>query len=158
MTHPRNQAIAAEFLRIAAELEDRHANPYRIRAYRQAARLIGRLTVDVGDVARRGDLIKMHGIGKELARKVVMFCETGRVELHTPEERPLPPEVAAWLALPGLTPSLVHYLVEHLSIRTLDDLEALVRSRMMRTLSNVQATDEAILEGIVRLRADSTPS
>lgn len=154
----RNEAIASEFLRIAAELEDRHANPYRIRSYRQAARLIERLTEDAGDIARRGELIKMKGIGKDLARKVATFCETGRIEADTADMRPVSPDVQAWLTLPGFTPSLVRYLTEHLAIRTLDDLESLVRSRLLRTLPTVTATDEQLLEGIIRLRADSAPS
>jgi len=43
MVAPRNLAIATEFHRVADELESRHANPFRVRAYRQAARLIARL-------------------------------------------------------------------------------------------------------------------
>ena len=156
MVHPRNQTIAAEFLRVAAELEDRQANPYRIRAYRQAARLIACLAEDVWDIARRGDLIKMQGIGKDLAQKVVTFCETGQIEADMAEAQPVPPDVAAWLLLPGFTPALVRYLAEHLSIRTLDDLEALIRSRLLRTLPDVTATEEQLLEGIARLRAGSS--
>jgi hypothetical protein len=61
--------------------------------------------------------------------------------------------VAAWLTLPGFTPALASHLSERLCIRTLDDLEALVRSRLLRTLPEVTATDEQILDGIARLRA-----
>jgi len=155
MGAPRNQAIAAEFLRIAATLKHRQANPYRIQAYRRAARLIERLAEDAGDLARRGGLIKIKGIGKDLSRKVIMFCETGWIEEDPVVTRSLPPEVASWLTLPGFTPSLVRHLSERLRIRTLDDLEALVRSRLLRTLPGVTATDEQILEGIARLRARS---
>ncbi len=153
MIPARNQTIASEFLRIAESLERRQANPYRIGAYRRAARLIQRLTEDAGDLARRGDLIKMKGIGKDLAQKVATFCETGRMEADPSEVPPLSPEVAAWLTLPGFTPALASHLSERLCIQTLDDLEALVRSRLLRTLPEVTATDEQILEGIARLRA-----
>jgi DNA polymerase (family 10) len=155
MVPPRNQAIAAEFLRIADDLEDRGTNPYRIRAYRQAALLIGRLTEDAEDMARRGDLIKIKGIGKDLAQKVTQFCETGRIEASTADTEAVPADVAAWVTLPGFTPTLVRYLAERLMIRTLDDLEALVRSRLFRTLPEITATDDQLLEGITRLRAGS---
>lgn len=157
MVPPRNHAIAAEFLRIADDLEDRGTNPYRIRAYRQAALLIGRLTEDAGDMAGRGDLIKMKGIGQDLTRKVIQFCETGRIEASTSaaDAEAVPADVAEWVTLPGFTPTLVRYLAERLKIRTLDDLESLVRSRLLRTLPEITATDDQLLDGITRLRAGS---
>src|SRR5437667_12554791 len=55
MVLSRNLAIAAEFHRLADELESQRANPFRVRAYRQPARLIERLSEDAGALARRGD-------------------------------------------------------------------------------------------------------
>lgn len=152
MPHPRNQAIAAEFLRIAEELESQQANPYRIRAYRRAARIIGRLSEDAGSLALTGELLAIKGIGADLARKVALFCERGP-HADLSERDALPPAIAAWADLPGLTPAVVRYLYERLHIRSLDDLEALVRSRFLRTLRGITAPDEAILEGIARRRA-----
>ena len=157
MVPPRNQTIAGELRRIAAELENRQANPFRVLAYRQAARLIERLTEDAGELARRGELIKMKGIGKDLAQKVALFCETGRIDAGPSPPEEIPPELAPWLALPGFNPSLVRQLSDRLGIRTLDDLEALVRSRMLRTLPGMTARDEEILDGITRLRAGLSP-
>ena len=156
MVLPRNQLIAGELRRVAAELENQQANPFRVRAYRQAARLIERLAEDAGELARRGELIKLKGIGKDLAQKIALFGETGRIDAEPApsEEVPVPPELASWLALPGFSPALVHHLSERLGIRTLDDLEALVRSRLLRTLPGMTANDEEILEGIARLRAE----
>ena len=157
MGHLRNQAIAVEFRRVAAELEMQQANPFRVRAYRQAARLIERLAEDAGELSRRGELIKIKGIGKDLAQKVALFCETGRMEAGSPAPEPVSPEFASWLTLPGFNPVLVRYLSERLHIRTLDDLEALVRSRLLRTLPDVTVGDDQILEGIARLRAGLPP-
>ena len=151
MVAPRNLAIAAEFHRVADELESRHANPFRVRAYRQAARLIARLSEDAGELAHRGELTKLKGIGKDLAQKVVLFCD-GRIEATADPPVEVPAELASWLQLPGFSPSLVRHLHDHLHIRTLDDLEALVRSRLLRTLPDFTASDEQVLEGIMRLR------
>ncbi len=152
MVAPRNLAIATEFHRVADELESRHANPFRVRAYRQAARLIARLSEDAGELARRGELTKLKGIGKDLAQKVVLFCDGGRIEAPADPPVEVPAELASWLQLPGFSPSLVRHLHDHLHIRTLDDLEALVRSRLLRTLPDFTASDEQVLEGIMRLR------
>jgi DNA polymerase (family 10) len=157
MVNPRNQAIAVELRRVAGELEMQQANPFRVRAYRQAARLIERLAEDAGELSRRGELIKIKGIGKDLAQKVALFCETGRMEAGSLTSQPVPVEYASWLTLPGFNPALVRYLSERLHIQTLDDLEALVRSRLLRTLPDVTVGDDQILEGIARLRAGLPP-
>ncbi len=158
MSPSRNQTIAAEFRRIADDLEQQQqANPFRVRAYRQAALLIERLAEDAGELARRGELIKMKGIGKEFAKKVSDFCETGRIQAGRAPEEPVPEALVSWLSLPGFTPSLVLHLSDRLGIRTLDDLEALVRSRLLRTLPDVTVDDDRILEGIARLRAGAPP-
>ncbi|TLY33870.1 MAG: histidinol-phosphatase [Nitrospirae bacterium] len=153
MVPPRNLAIAAEFHRVADELESQHANPFRVRAYRQAARLIARLPEDAGELARRGELTKLKGIGKDLAQKVVLFCEGGRIEAPADPSVEVPTALASWLQLPGFSPSLIRHLHDHLCIRSLDDLEALVRSRLLRTLPDFTGNDEHVLEGIRRLRA-----
>lgn len=157
MVPPRNQTIAGELRRVAAELENRQANPFRVRAYRRAARLIERLTEDAGELASRGELIHMKGIGKDLAQKIALFCETGRIDASPQPADEVPPELASWLTLPGFSPSLVRHLSERLGIRTLDDLETLVRSRLLRTLPGMTARDEEILDGIARLRAGLSP-
>jgi len=153
MAAPRNLAIAAEFHRVADELESRHANPFRVRAYRQAARLIARLSEDAGELARHGELTKLKGIGKDLAQKVILFCDEGRLEATADPPVEVPAALASWLQLPGFSPPLVRHLHDHLYIRTLDDLETLVRSRLLRTLPDVKVSDDQVLEGITRLRS-----
>jgi DNA polymerase (family 10) len=145
----RNQAIAAEFRRIAAELERQQANPFRIRAYRRAADVVSRLAEDAKAIARRGELIRIKGIGTDLAKKIEQYCDQGHMET-SPQE--MPSDVTAWMSLPGFNESVVRYLYQRLHMQTLNDLEALVRSRFLRTLPDITATDEDILEGIARLR------
>ncbi len=153
MVPPRNDLIAGELRRVADELEQQQANPFRVRAYRRAAHLIEHLTEDAGELAHRGELIALKGIGKDLARKITLLCETGRIEATSLPLEEIPPELAPWLALPGFSPSLVRHLSERLHIRTLDDLDTLVRSRLLRTLPGMTARDEEILDGIAQLRA-----
>lgn len=153
MAETRNHAIASELRRIAAELDREHANPFRIRAYLRAANAIANLAEDAAVVARRGELTKIKGIGADLGKKIQDFCENGRMDAGTEQPAPLPPIIADWTSLPGLTEPILHYLYNRLHIRTLNDLEALVRSRLLRTLPGVTAADEEILDGIARLRS-----
>jgi DNA polymerase (family 10) len=150
----RNHAIAWELRRVAAELGRQQANPFRIRAYLRAADAISRLPEDAAAVARRGELVKIKGIGADLAKRIEAYCDGSPID-GVGEAPLLPSGIADWASLPGFTMSSLRYVHDRLHIRTLDDLETLVRSRFLRTLPEVTANDEEILEAIARLRARS---
>ncbi len=139
---------------MANELDRLQANPFRIRAYLRAAEAIAVLPEEAAVVARRGELIRIKGIGSDLAQRITAYCEYGRMDLEKSPDS-LPADIATWASLPGLSHPILRYLHDRLQIRTLDDLEALVRSRLLRTLPGVTAADEEILDGIARLRACS---
>jgi len=144
----RNRQLAELFQSIADSLTDQDANPHRIRAYRRAATSIRSLHEDIAAIAQRDALQTIPGIGRELSAKIEEFLATGTVQVQKVAGAPLPPEVAAWASLPGLSESLVQHLYGRLGIRTLDDLEALVRSHMLRTLPGAAVNEDALLAAI----------
>ena len=133
-------------------LASQRANPYRVRAYRRAADALLALEEDVADVAKRQGLEEIEGIGPELSEKIEEYLRTGTVQAYEALKTPLPDEVKAWAALPGFSDSLVTYLYARLSIRTLDDLERLIRSHMLRTVPGFSGTEEELLEAVAALR------
>ena len=137
-------------------LAAQQANPHRIRAYRRAAESLLNLEEPLEAIAGRGDLQSIPGIGRELAAKIQEYLATSRIESYEALKSPLPDDVSDWATIPGLSPSLVHYLYVRLGIRTLSDLDALVRSHMLRTVPGVTASDEEILAAIQE-RADAQP-
>jgi DNA polymerase (family 10) len=147
-----NRKLAELFQSIADTLADQDANPHRIRAYRRAATSIRSLHEDVAAIAGRGELKTIPGIGRDLAAKIEEFLATGTVQAQKTVATPLPPEVAAWTGLPGLSESLVQHLYGRLGIRTLDDLEALVHSHMLRTLPGFAVNEDSLLTAIRALR------
>lgn len=146
--HERNGELAALFQSIADSLADQNANPHRVRAYRRAATVLRQLHEDIGEIAARGALQTVPGIGRELSAKIEEFLATGKLPARTTAAPPLPPDVAAWASLPGLSESLVQHLYGRLGIRTLDDLETLVRSHMLRTLPGLALNEEQLLAAI----------
>jgi DNA polymerase (family X) len=140
-------------------LEIRRENPHRIRAYRRAAEAILQLKDDIAVITQRGELKDISGIGKDLAAKIEEFLKTGSVQAYEQLKRPLPPEIATWVTLPGLTEAAVQHLYFRLGLSTLDDLDALVRSHLLRTLPGVVVTEEELLSAIqARLHAQPNPS
>jgi len=155
--HENNQRIANLFRSMADLLATQRANPYRVRAYRHAADSLLALEEDVAAVAQRHGLEEIEGIGKDLASKIREFLETGTIRSYEELKTPLPPEVKDWAKLPGLSDSLVAYLYFRLGIRTLVDLEQLIRSHLLRTLPGFSGSEEQLLAAVQRGQRDKNP-
>jgi len=151
----QNERVAQIFQSIATLLASQRANPYRIRAYRRAADSILALEEDVALVAQRHELENIDGIGKDLAGKIREFLETGTIRTYEELKTPLPPEVKSWARLPGLHESLVSYLYARLGIRTLDDLEQLVSSHLLRTVPGFTGSEDELLQAIRQQKSSS---
>lgn len=143
-----NQQLAELFRSMADLLSAQRANPYRIRAYRRAADALLLIDEDVATLAERHGLEAIDGIGADLAKKIEEFLETGRVRAYEELKTPLPMEVRNWASLPGLSESLVTYLYFRLGIRTLNDLEQLIRSHLLRTLPSFSGSEERLLQAV----------
>jgi DNA polymerase (family 10) len=146
--HENNRQLATLFRSMADLLAAQRANPYRVRAYRRAADALLGIEEDVAAVALRHGLEDIEGIGKDLAEKIREFLETGTVRAYEELKTPLPQEVKSWATLPGLSDSLVTYLYFRLGIRTLADLEQLVRSHLLRTMPGFSGSEEVLLQAI----------
>ena len=147
-----NNTLANLFLSMAELLKRNGENPYRIRAYRRAADTIANLESPIADVAQAGELRTLPGIGKDLEAKIREFVETGAIKAYEELKTPLPPAIHDWIDLPGFSDPIVHDLYYRLGIRTLDDLETLARSHMLRTRPGVRVTADELLSAIQRLR------
>lgn len=149
-----NQSIARLFLAIADLLEIRRENPHRIKAYRRGADTLLALREDVATIAKREGLRQLSGIGRDLSAKIEEFLVSGTIQSYEELRTPIPHEVAGWTRLPGLSETIVHHLYFRLGIRTLDDLELLVRSHMLRTLPGITVSEEDLLAAIKAYQAD----
>lgn len=143
-----NQRLATLFRSMADLLSSQRANPYRVRAYRRAADALLAIEEDVAAVAERQGLEDIDGIGTDLAKKIEEFLETGTIRAYEELKTPLPTEVRSWATLPGLSDSLVAYLYFRLGIRTLADLDQLIRSHLLRTLPSFSGSEEHLLQAI----------
>jgi DNA polymerase (family 10) len=149
----KKHEVAAIFRSMASLLEMNGENPYRVRAYRKAAQVIHDLTEDIEDVAAREGLKDLPGIGRDLAAKIQEMIQTGTLALYEQMKKDIPPVLLSFLSLPGLQPRTAHYLYERLGVKTLEDLERMVCSHMLRTIPEInKEVEDQILEGIRALR------
>jgi DNA polymerase (family 10) len=127
-----NAEVAAMFDQTADLLEIEGGNPFRVRAYRHAARVIEALPQSIADLLEAGcDLSELPKIGN-LAGKIADIVKTGRFKLLDALKRRLPGELGEIAALPGLGPKRVKLLFDKLKVRTLADLKRAVETGRLR--------------------------
>lgn len=145
-----NADIAAIFEEIADLLEIQEANPFRIRAYRNAARTVGELSGDVRMLVERGDDLKrLPGIGADLSAKILEIVATGRCGLLERLRKELPPAVAELLKIPGLGPRRVKALYHDLEVQTVEQLYRAARDGRIRALPGFgEKTELNILQAV----------
>ncbi|RMF95658.1 MAG: DNA polymerase/3'-5' exonuclease PolX [Planctomycetota bacterium] len=146
-----NTDIAAVFEELADLLEFRGENPFRVRAYRNAARTISELPEEVEAIAGDSEraLTDLPGIGKDLAEKIRTLLETGTLPQLEELKAEIPESVLAMLRVPGLGPKRAAVLFRELNITSLDELAEACRQQKIRKLKGFGAkTEESILKGI----------
>ena len=147
-----NAEIAAMFNQAADLLDIEGANPFRVRAYRQAARVIEALPRSIASMVAEGeDLSRLRGIGKDLAGKLAVIVKAGKFDLLEQLKHELPGDVGAMTTLPGLGPKRVRLIVDELGIRTLKALKSAAQSGRLRTIRGFgPKMEQAILTALAR--------
>jgi DNA polymerase (family 10) len=146
-----NAEIAAVFEQIADLLEFQSANPFRVRAYRTAARTIAELTEPIAQLVKSEGkaLTELSGIGTDLAEKITTLVNTGTLPLLEELKGQVPESVLTLLRVPGLGPKRAAALYKKLQISTLEDLRQACLEHRVRELEGFGAkTEENILKGI----------
>ena len=139
-----NLAIARILAEIGDLLEIKGENPFKIRAYRNAAEAIVHSPERLAELTAQQRLA-IPGIGKDLAAKISELIETGTIAYHQSLLQEFPPTVLDLLHLQGIGPKTVAMLYRELDIRTLEDLERAARDGRIRGLKGMGAKKEALI-------------
>ena len=149
-----NADIAAAFERVADLLELRNANPFRVRAYRNAARVVGELKLDlVAEIVAGRSLPKLPGIGADLGDKIRELATTGHLALLDRLVHEVPAGLDTLLQLPGLGPKRVRALYEDLHVHTLAQLRRAAHDGRIRALPGFGAKTEERIAAAIDQRA-----
>ncbi len=132
----QNPDIARLFDEVADLLEISGQNPFRIRAYRNAARVVRDYPRPLTDEVRRdADLTEIPGIGQDLAEKIQEIVTTGTLALHRQLAAKLPAGLLDLLRIPGLGPKRVKLLYAKLKVKSAADLEKALDSGKVQKLA-----------------------
>ncbi len=149
---PHNQDIAQRFQEMADLLSIQGANPFRVRAYAQAAQTIAGHGDSVAemDASERKEL---PGIGADLAQKIDEIVGTGDMAELSELRRQVPPQLRELLNIPGLGPKRVKALFDQLGITDQAALKAAASKGEIAALSGFgKKTEQGILEALAQSR------
>ncbi|HWB42730.1 MAG TPA: DNA polymerase/3'-5' exonuclease PolX [Gemmatimonadales bacterium] len=150
------KAVADVLEQIAAFLELRGENVFRIRAFRTAARAIGSFGGDLREGLEDGSLAATKGVGPATLQIAAELINTGRASLLEELREQIPPGLVEMLSIAGLGVAKIRQIHEVLGIDSLPDLEAAALDGRLAKLPRFgQKTSENILKSIAFLRQAS---
>jgi DNA polymerase (family 10) len=152
-----NAEVATAFEEMADLLEIEGANPFRVRAYRFAARTLRDLPAEVGEMVAKGeDLTSLPGIGDDLAGKIKEILATGTAAAIEAQRKRVPATLTELLRIPGLGPKRVKRLAHELKIRSLSELQTAAQAGRVRTLAGFgEKTEQHILDALATRLAEA---
>ncbi len=150
-----NRDLAAEILvNIATLLELKGENPFKSRAYINAARTLEGMAEPLDKVVAEGRLGEMKGIGDALQKKLTELVTTGKMTYYEELKAATPPGLVLMLEIQGLGPKKIKVLYEELKIETIEALEKACQEGKIAVLKGFgEKTQTNILDGINRRRS-----
>ena len=153
-----NIDVARLFEEVADLLEIQNENPFRVRAYRTAARTIETLGEPVAELVRKNGhrLSGLPGIGEDLAGKIVELVQTGHLPLLDQLTRKVPETLVEMMRIEGVGPKRARLLYDKLGLKSLADLERAARQERLASVRGFgKVLQGRILQGCAQHRERS---
>jgi DNA polymerase (family 10) len=145
--------VAEILVEIGTLLELKGENPFKTRAYANAARTIESLNEPLARLVAEKRLGDIKGIGEALEQKITELVETGRLKYYEELKTSIPPGLIEMLEIPGLGPKKIQALNQKLGIDSVEKLQAACQKGTVAELDGFgEKTQVNILEGIERRR------
>jgi DNA polymerase (family X) len=141
--------VAEILIEIGVLLELKGENPFKTRAYANAARTLETLPEPLEKLIAENRLGQIKGIGEALQKKICELVATGRLAYYDDLKASVPESLLGLLQIPGLGPKKVKILWEQLGITNMEQLEKFCQEGKVAVLDGFgEKTQTKILEGI----------
>ena len=145
--------IVEVFEEIGALLDLKGDNPFRVRAYYNAARMIDGLQEDLGKLVEENRLTEIKGVGKDLAAKIAEMVTTDRLKFYDELKASMPQGLLQMLKISGFGPKRAKIVYDKLKVDSIEKLEAACRAGKIAALDGFgEKSQQKILEGIALVR------
>lgn len=146
--------VAEILVSIGTLLELKGENPFKTRAYHNAARTIETLSEPLDQLIAEERLGEIKGIGEALQEKITTLVTTGRLPYYENLRASVPKGLVDMLEISGLGPKKLRALNKELGIENIEQLEQACKDGKVATLAGFgEKTQQNILEGIHRKRS-----
>jgi DNA polymerase (family 10) len=147
------EQVAEILAEIGTLLELRGENPFKTRAYVNAARTIESLGEPLSKIVAENRLGEIKGIGEALTKKITELVTTGELKYYDELKASIPPGLIEMLGIPGLGPKKIQALNQKLAVDSVEKLEAACQAGKVAKLDGFgEKTQSNLLEGIERRR------
>ena len=136
-TLPQNAVVVEQLELLADLLELEGQESFRVLAYRRAAQRVRESGGSIAQLALDGKAKELQGIGKTIEEKIVQIVEQGEIEALAKRRKTIPPDVVAFMRLPGLGPKTARRIWQELGVSTLDELKVAAEQERLRTLTGL---------------------
>jgi DNA polymerase (family X) len=148
------EEIAGVLEQIATLLELKDENPFKIRAYTNAARAIETFGANVSNFEDEEAVAKIPGIGKSIALKIKELAETGSLKYFQELSAEFAPGILELFSLPGLGAKKIKALHDKLGISSIEQLQKACEQRRIAELPGFgETTQQKISDAIARRAA-----
>jgi len=145
--------IIAILNEISELLELTGENPFKVRAYQNAARTLEGHSEDIEELVDSGKLADLPGFGEALVEKVTALVKDGRLKYYEDLKKKVPHGLLEMIRIPGLGPKKAKSLYEHLKIDSVAKLEAACKNGRIADVEGFgEKSQKKILEGIEHSR------
>jgi DNA polymerase (family 10) len=145
--------VADILVEIGTLLELKGENPFKTRAYANAARTLEGLNEPLEKIVAEKRLGEIKGIGEALEQKITELVTTGKLKYHEELKASIPPGLIEMLEISGLGPKKIQAMQKKLGIDSMEKLEAACKAGKVAELDGFgEKTQANILEGIERKR------
>lgn len=129
-----NADVAHVFNEVAALLEIKGEDGFRVNAYRRVARTITDLTADINELVARNELGVLEGVGQSSAEKIKELLTTGKLTLREQLLAEVPESVLRLLAVPNVGAKRAALLWREAGICSLDELKVALHEGRLESL------------------------
>jgi DNA polymerase (family 10) len=143
--------IASVLEKIATLLELKGENPFKVRAYTNAARAIETFGANVSEFQDEEAVAKVPGIGKSIAQKIKELAETGSLKYFQELSSEFPAGILELFSLPGLGAKKIKALYDKLGISSIEQLQKACEDGRVAELPGFgETTQQKICDAIAR--------
>jgi DNA polymerase (family 10) len=144
-TLPTNTELAGVLQTIADYLALDLQSTYRILAYEKAAAVVREHPVSVAEMAARGELCALPGVGEAIEAKIGEYLTTGQMAFLERLRQRYPEGLLEVMRLPGMGPKKTRVVWEGAGVGDLRDLERAAKEGRLRSLPSLGEKTEANL-------------